>query len=62
MDRKYDATYHLDNNFTNMVDSPLTTEEDLQRRFKEFHYAIHKVWNSIPVEDHLKVNEKCSTK
>lgn len=54
--RKYDATYKLGNTTVHVVAPPLISEEEKERRLREYYLAGWSAWNSLSVEERLRIN------
>lgn len=53
---KYAATYKFGKTTVHIVAPPPIPEEELERRKRQFDRACLKAWNSLPVEERLKLN------
>ncbi|MDD4601309.1 hypothetical protein SDC9_08917 [bioreactor metagenome] len=60
MDRSYDATYYskIGKAVVHVVaPSPMSSDE-FEKRLREFHHTAWVVWNSLSVEERLKLNNE----
>jgi hypothetical protein len=62
MDKKYDATYQLGNTTVHIVAPPPLTEEEKAKRIREYYIAGWNAWNSLPVEERLRINAEYEKK
>lgn len=58
-ERKYDATYRFGKTVVHVVAPPPMSEEELERRIAEYHRAGWAAWNSLSVEERLRINAEC---
>lgn len=58
MDKKYDATYKLGNTTVHIVAPAPMSEEEKEKRVQEFYLAGWSAWNSLPVEERLRINKR----
>ncbi|HMM22948.1 MAG TPA: hypothetical protein PKA10_19740 [Selenomonadales bacterium] len=56
MDRKYDATYQFGKVVVHVIAPLPMSEEEKQRRLDEYQRAAWDAWNSLPVEERLRIN------
>ena len=59
---KYDATYHLGNTVVHVVAPPPMSEAEKEKILREFYHHAWNAWNSMPVEERLKMNAEYDTK
>lgn len=59
VERKYDATYHYGKVIVNVVAPPPMSEEEKERRLNAYYRAAWEAWNSLPVEEQLRINAEC---
>ncbi len=59
---KYDATYHLGNTVVHVVAPPPMTEAEKEKILREFYHHAWNAWNSMPVEERLKMNAEYDAK
>lgn len=58
----YDATYHLGNTVVHVVAPPPMTEAEKEKILYEFYYHAWNAWNSLTVEERLKINAEYGEK
>lgn len=60
MEEKYDATYHskAGDSIVHVVAPGPMSEEELEKRIREFHHAGWKAWNSLSIQKRLLLNGK----
>ncbi|WP_378953844.1 hypothetical protein [Pelosinus sp. sgz500959] len=60
MEPKYNATYYskTGKSVVHVVAPALVTTEELEKQIREFHYAGWKAWNSLSLEECLRMNEE----
>lgn len=59
VDQKYDATYQFGKVVVHVVAPPPMSDEEKQRRLADYHRAAWDAWNSLPVEERLRINAEC---
>jgi hypothetical protein len=55
---KYDATYHLGNTVVHVVAPPPMIEAEKEKILREFYHHAWNAWNSMSVEERLKINSE----
>lgn len=60
MEKKYAATYKFGKTTVHVVAPPPMSAEEKQKRIREFHLAGWAAWNSLSVEERLKINREYS--
>lgn len=58
MEQKYDATYIIGKTTVHIAAPPPMTQEEIDRRVREFHIAGWNAWNSLPIEERLRINSE----
>ncbi|OIJ22499.1 hypothetical protein BKP45_05000 [Anaerobacillus alkalidiazotrophicus] len=56
-DQKYAATYQFGKTKVHIVAPEPVSKEEHEQRVREFHLAGWAIWNSLPVEKRLSINE-----
>ncbi|MGM7685162.1 hypothetical protein ACSVDA_23955 [Cytobacillus sp. Hm23] len=54
--KEYLATYKFGKTVVKIVAPPPMTEEENQRRIQDFYNALWDIWDSLSVEEQLKLN------
>ncbi len=62
MEKKYDATYHLDNTIVHIIAPSYMTTVEKERILREFYRYAWDIWNSLPVEERLRINAEYDKK
>ncbi|SMB95527.1 hypothetical protein SAMN00017405_0422 [Desulfonispora thiosulfatigenes DSM 11270] len=56
--KKYDASYKFGNTTVHVVAPPPISDEQKEIILEEFHRAGWAIWNSLSIEEQLKLNEE----
>lgn len=56
MEKKYAATYKFGKTTVNIVAPPPMSEAEKEKVLREIHFAAWTAWNSLSVEERLKIN------
>ncbi len=56
MGKKYAVTYKLGETTVHIVAPPPMKEEEKEIILRQFHFAAWTAWNSLPVDERLKLN------
>lgn len=57
-EKKYDVTYKLGKTTVHVVAPLLMTEEEKEKILSEFYTAGWAIWNSLPREVRLRINQE----
>ncbi|WP_211274646.1 hypothetical protein [Anaerobacillus arseniciselenatis] len=61
-EQKYAATYQLGKTTVHVVAPEPMSKEEHEQRVREFHLAGWAIWNALPVEQRLSINETAAGK
>jgi hypothetical protein len=59
---KYDVTYHLGNTVVHVVAPLPMTEDEKEEILLDFYNHAWSAWNSLSIEERLKINSECDLK
>lgn len=58
VDTKYAATYKFGKSTVHVVAPPPMTEEEKEKILREYDRAFWAAWNSLTVEERLRINQE----
>jgi len=61
MENKYDATYQIGKTVVHVVAPKNVCEDERKKRLRDFHLAGWSIWNSLPREKQLEINNEEKT-
>lgn len=61
MEKKYDATYHFGKTVVHVIAPKNVDEAEQEKRLRDFHLAGWAIWNSLPREKQLEINNEEKT-
>lgn len=59
VEQKYAATYKFGKTTVHIVAPPPMSEEAKEEILREYDRAFWAAWNSLPVEERLRINAEC---
>lgn len=61
MENKYDATYQIGKTIVHVVAPKDVSKDEMQSRIRDLHLAGWAIWNSLPREKQLEINNQVNT-